>query len=90
VTVDIYRGSRLQEKAVVVFMNQKQAVQFYGQKDERSPFSEDVMDGEEVRKVSEGLDSFFKTALDISQSSERFNAFLPENIRSLLRIQLPG
>ena len=85
VTVDIYRGSRFQEKAVVVFMNRKQAVQFYGQKSERSSFSEDVMDGEEVRKVAEGMDSFFKTALDISQSSERFNAFLPENIRSLFK-----
>jgi len=85
VLVDIYRGNELQEKAVVRFMNQKPAVQFYGQKSQRSPFSEDVMDGAELQQVTKGLDPFFTTALDVSQSNERFNDLLPENIRSLFK-----
>ena len=85
VPVEIYRGDKLQEKAVVIFMNRQNAVQFSGQKSRRPVFSEDAMDGAEVQKVAAGLDPFFTNALDVSQGSDRFKAFLPGDIRSLFR-----
>ena len=43
------------------------------------------MDGAELQQITKGLDPFFTTALDVTQSSERFYSFLPGNIRSLFK-----
>jgi hypothetical protein len=85
VLVDIYRGAEHEEQAVVVFMDRKPAVLFTGQKSGQGVFSDDVMDGAEYKQVAKGLDPFFTIALDVSQSSERFDAFLPQDIRSFYK-----
>jgi hypothetical protein len=85
VHMNVYRGSVFKERATVIFMNQKPLIRFSGQKSPGSAFSEAAMDEGELQRVDERLDSFFTTAVDASRGSERFNSFLPLDIRSLLK-----
>jgi len=85
VHINVFRGNVFKDRAAVVFMNGKPEVRFYGQKSSLTVYSVGAMDEAEIQQVSSELDPFFKTAVDVSRSSERFYAFLPLNIRALLK-----
>lgn len=79
-------GGVFRESVLVVFRGEQGATEFsYNGSPGFLPLEE-----QEWREVSAALDKFYETAVDVTRGPERFNPYLPKDMRMVLGSPAPG